>query len=165
MAWGKNATTGAVLNGKGSLVCVAFNKSEEHKIISKVKVGLSPEGFDISTDGKYAIVANMRRTYAPKNLNFISGSKHASLSLVKINAETGELTNNGDEYFFDGALPEDAIFDAENNTVAVNIFHKKDEEHPAHGRVEFWEIQNDELIFTGKKISVTRGSNTMKLIK
>ncbi len=162
--WG-NSSTGAVFNGKGKLVSIAFNKNGEHKIVSTVKVGLSPEGFDVSPDGHYAIVSNMRRTYAPKKMNFISGTKHASLSLVKINSETGELSNNGDEYFFDGALPEDVIFDAESNTLALNIFHKKDEEHPTHGWIEFWEIQNDELISTGKKVMVTRGSNTMKLIK
>lgn len=162
--WG-NSATGAIFNGKGKLVSVAFNKNGEHKIVSKVKVGLSPEGFDVSPDGHYAITSNMRRTYAPKKMNFLSGTSHASLSLVKINSETGELTNTGDEYFFVRALPEDAIFDAESNTIAVNVFHKKDEENPAHGWIEFWEIQNDELIFTGKKVMITRGSNTMKLVK
>ncbi|MEO7292163.1 MAG: hypothetical protein ABIW34_03610 [Ginsengibacter sp.] len=162
--WG-NSATGAIFNGKGKLISVAFNKNGDHKIMSQVKVGLSSEGFDVSPDGHYAIVSNMRRTYVPKNLNFISGSKQASLSLVKINTETGELTNNGDEYLFDGALPEDVIFDAESNTIAVNVFHKKGEEHPTQGWVEFWEIQNDELIKTDKKVMVTRGSNTMKLIK
>lgn len=64
--WG-NSSMGAILNGKGKLVSVAFNKNGEHKIILKVKVGVSPEGFDVSPDGKCAIVSNMLRTYAPKN--------------------------------------------------------------------------------------------------
>jgi DNA-binding beta-propeller fold protein YncE len=61
VGWGKSAITGAALNSKGNLISVAFNKNGEHKIVSKVKVGLSPEGFDISPNGLYAVVANMRR--------------------------------------------------------------------------------------------------------
>ncbi len=161
--WGKG-DAGAMFNGNGSLVSVAFNKSGQHKIVSSVKVGLSPEGFDISPDGKYAVVANMRRTYAPKDFWFLPARKNASLSLVNINQKTGKLTNDGKEYGFEGALPEDAIFDEESNSVAVAVFQKQDEDNPTQGWIEFWELENDTLIRTGKKLMVTRGVNNLKLV-
>lgn len=162
--WGEGAM-GAILNGKGNLVSVAFDKAGSHKIVSTAKVGLSPEGFDISPDGNYAVVSNMRRTYGPKNFWFVPGRKHASLSLVKVNAETGELKTVGKEYAFEGALPEDAIFDEESNSIAVAVYHKLDEMQPVQGWIEFWELENDQLIRTGRKAMVTRGVHNLKLLK
>lgn len=163
VAWGKG-TLGAILNGKGRLVSIAFKENESHKIVSKTKVGLSPEGFDISPDGKYAVVANMRRTYAPKKFWFVPARKNSSLSLVKINENTGELTNLGKPYGFEGALPEDAVFDLESNSIAVAVFHKQDEKFPTKGWVDFWELKNEKLIKTKERLFVTRGVHNLLLI-
>ncbi|HHP7241906.1 MAG TPA: hypothetical protein ACFCUD_09540 [Cyclobacteriaceae bacterium] len=95
-------------------------------MVSTTKVGLSPEGFDVNPDGKYAIVANMRRTYGPKKFWIVPVRKEASLSLVKINTETGQLTTLEKQYGFEGALPEDAVFDMESNTIAVAVYHEQD---------------------------------------
>lgn len=162
--WGRG-DAGAMFNGNGKLIAVLFDKNGKHTLASSVNVGLSPEGFDISPDGRYAIVANMRRTYAPEQFWFLPARKNASLSLVKINPQTGELTNDGTEYGFEGALPEDAIFDKESNSVAVAVFQKQDELNPTQGWIEFWEVENDTLIRTGKKIMLTRGVNNLKLVK
>lgn len=163
VAWGKG-DLGAILNGKGKLVSVGFDANGSHRVISKTKVGLSPEGFDLSPDGNYAIACNMRRTYGPKNFWFVPARKGASLSLVKIDQATGELTTLGKEYGFEGALPEDAIFDEESNSIAVAVFHKQDEDYPRQGWVEYWELQNDRLIRTGQKTYLTRGAHNLLLI-
>lgn len=163
VAWG-DGTMGAIFNGKGSLVSVTFNEDGDHKIVSKAKVGLSPEGFDLSPDGKYAVVANMRRTYGPKKFWFVPARKNSSLSLVKIDPATGTLETLGKEYGFAGALPEDAIFDSESNSIAVAVYHKQDEPFPTQGWVDFWELKNEQLVYTGQQIKVTRGVHNLLLI-
>lgn len=163
VAWG-SGNAGFVLNGKGKLVSVGFNSEGDHKIISQQKVGMSPEGFDLSPDGRYAIVVNMRRTYLPKNIWFIPGRTKSSLSLLKINEETGELILLGKEYGFKGALPEDAIFDLESNSIAVAIYQDQDEVFPKKGRIEFWEVEDEKLLKTSERIEVTRGVHNLKLV-
>lgn len=164
VAWGKG-TLGAIMNGKGSLVSVAFADSGSHEVISKTKVGLSPEGFDISPDGHYAIVANMRRTYGSKKFWFVPARKNSSLSLVKIDEHTGELATLGKPYGFEGALPEDAIFDLESNSIAVAVYHKQDEAFPTKGWIDFWELENDKLFKTKEQLFITRGVHNLLLIK
>ena len=163
VAWGKG-DLGAILNGKGKLVSVGFDAHGEHRIISKTKVGLSPEGFDLSPDGNYAIVCNMRRTYGPKKFWFVPARKGASLSLVKVNQATGELSTIGKQYGFEGALPEDAVFDQESNSIAVAVFHEQDEVFPEQGWIDYWELTNDQLIRTEKRSYVTRGVHNLLLI-
>jgi DNA-binding beta-propeller fold protein YncE len=164
VAWG-NGTMGAIFNGKGKLISINFNSNGNHKIVSTTKVGLSPEGFDISRDGKYAVVANMRRTYGPKKMWFVPARKNASLSLVKIDKDSGVLTTLGKEYLFEGALPEDAIFDLESNSIAVAVYQKQDEEFPKQGWIDFWELKNDQLVKTGCRIHLTRGVHNLLLIE
>jgi len=120
--WGSGAL-GAIFNNKGHLINIRFDTEGNHQIVSKVKVGLSPEGFDVSPDGKYAVAVNMRRTYGPKQFWFVPGTNKASLSLVKINENTGELQVIGKQYGFEGVLPEDAIFDKDSNSLAVAVYH------------------------------------------
>lgn len=164
LRWGDGL--GAITHGKGRLVSVRFSESGKHNIVSKVKVGLSPEGFDISPDGKYAVTANMRRTWAPKKgFWFVPARKTSSLSLVKIDGNTGRLTKLGNDYGFEGALPEDAIFDLDSNSIAVAVYHKREEEFPEEGWVDFWEIKDDKLIYTGQKLTVTRGVHNLLLLK
>lgn len=163
VAWGQGST-GFIFNGRGKLVSVRFNPQGEHQIASQVKVGLSPEGFDISPDGQYAIVVNMRRTYLPKKIWFVPGRGEASLSLIKINAQNGELSRLGKQYAFEGALPEDAVFDEESNSIAVAIYQEQFAEFPKQGWISFWEIEQDRLVQTDQKISLTRGPHSLKLI-
>ncbi|MEO1049267.1 MAG: hypothetical protein AAFX87_01485 [Bacteroidota bacterium] len=164
VAWG-NGNLGFLFHGKGKLVSVGYDDGGNHKVVSKIKVGLSPEGADISPDGQYAVTVNMRRTWAPPSgFWFVPAKKYSSLSLVKINQETGELTKLGQDYGFNGALPEDVIFDRESNTLAVAVYHDREELHPEEGWIDFWELENDELINTGKQIKVTRGVHNLLLI-
>lgn len=164
LRWGDGL--GAITHGKGKLVSVRFRESGKHQIISKVKVGLSPEGFDISPDGNYAVTINMRRTWAPKKgFWFVPARKTSSLSLVKIDGATGQLTKLGKDYGFKGALPEDAIFDLEGNSIAVAVYHDRNEEFPEEGWIDYWELKNDKLIYTGNQLKVTRGVHNLLLVK
>ncbi len=160
--WG-NGALGAVFNRKGHLISIQFDAQGDHRMVSKVKVGLSPEGFDISPNGVYAIAVNMRRTYLPLNIWFAPGKKRSSLSLVKIDSTTGHLSVLGEEYGFEGILPEDAVFDSESNSVAVAVYHDREEEWPDKGWIDFWEIENDKLIKTTTKLYVTRGVHNLLL--
>ena len=164
LRWGDGL--GQITHGRGKLVSVRFNEKGNHEIIDKVKVGLSPEGFDISPDGKYAVTVNMRRTWAPlKGFWFVPARKTSSLSLVKINGNTGKLNKLGKDYGFEGALPEDAIFDKEGNSIAVAVYQDREEEFPKEGWIDFWELKNEKLIYTGKQLKVTRGVHNLLLIK
>ncbi len=164
LRWGDGL--GQITHGKGKLVSIGFDEGGNHTIIDKEKVGLSPEGFDISPDGNYAVTANMRRTWAPKKgFWFVPARKESSLSLVKINPNTGELTKVGKDYGFEGALPEDAVFDQDNNTIAVAVYHDRNEEFPKEGWIDFWELEDDQLIKTEKQLKVARGVHNLLLIK
>ncbi|MEM1338636.1 MAG: hypothetical protein AAF634_00510 [Bacteroidota bacterium] len=162
VAWG-NGVLGAIVNNPGYLVSVAFDRITKNEVISKVKVDLGPEGADISPDGKYAIAVNMRRTYVPsEGYGFVNAKAFSSLTLVKIDVNSGVLRRLGDHYGFEGALPEDAIFDKESNFIAVAVYHAI--ENPEAGWIDFWEIIDDRLVYTGQKIKVTRGVHNLLLI-
>ncbi|MCI4671757.1 MAG: hypothetical protein MRZ79_26685 [Bacteroidia bacterium] len=155
---------GYAFNKKGKLLSIAFDQNGNHKIASKISVGLSPEGFDISPNGQYAVTVNMRRTYLPQKFWFIAKRKTPTLSLIKIDSNTGKLTQLGEEYGFAGALPEDAIFDKESNSLAVAVFHEIYDMKPRVGWVDFWEIKDDKLYKTASQVKVTRGVHTLHLI-
>ncbi len=150
-------------NGNGSLKTIAFDPKGDHKIVSELKTGLSTKGFDLSMDNKYAIAVNMGRSYLPADVAD-SIRIAPSLTLVKVNKKTGQLKRLGGDYSFEGALPEDAAFDLEGNTIAVAVYHKIDEIFPRKGFIEFWEIEQDSLRPLPKKVFLTRGPHTVKTI-
>ncbi|MEL7005524.1 MAG: hypothetical protein AAFN93_22755, partial [Bacteroidota bacterium] len=90
--------------------------------------------------------------------------KTSSLSLVKIDSNTGELTKLGKDYGFKGALPEDAVFDKESNSIAVAVYQDRQEEFPKEGWIDYWELNEDKLVYTGKRLNVTRGVHNLLLI-
>ncbi|MEM6723822.1 MAG: hypothetical protein AAF598_07270 [Bacteroidota bacterium] len=155
---------GYAFNKRGSLISIAFDPSGKHRVASVLKVGLSPEGFDISPDGQYAAVVNMRRTYLPKKYWFVTKRKHPTLSLIKIDPQNGTLSSQGKPYGFEGALPEDVIFDQESNSLAVAIFHDQYADQPKNGYIEFWELKDDQLLKTNARLPVTRGVHALQLI-
>ena len=156
---------GYAFNRKGSLISIRFDKKGQHEMASQVKVGLSPEGFDISPDGKYAVVVNMNRTYLPQKFWFIPKGKVSSLSLIKIDPSSGTLSPLGQPYPFDGALPEDAVFDRESNSIAVAVYHTLYDMQPKEGWIDFWELQNDTLYRTQRTQPITRGVHTLLTVK
>lgn len=52
-----------------------------------------------------------------------------------MNPTSGELTTVGEEYGFEGLLPEDAVFDAAGNSIAVVIYNYR-QPSPKTGAIE-----------------------------
>ncbi len=168
VAWSASQL-GAVLNGPGQILSVAFEASGAHRIVSEQKVSLSPEGFDMNRAGDLLAVVNMERTYLPERLPFQLFGRRArnSLSLVGFDAATGMLRAVDGPVPFDGVLPEDAVFDADGDMLAVAVFHAK-EEAPQAGWVEYFRIDRTgaapRLIPTGHRTPTVRGAHDLLML-
>ncbi|MEL6555621.1 MAG: beta-propeller fold lactonase family protein [Cyanobacteria bacterium J06621_11] len=163
----KNPTLNFLLNTPGELIAVQFEPDAEEppRVVSRVKVGLSPEGFAINPDESLITTVNMRRTYLPNFIPAWRGKPYSSLSLVQFDALTGQL-NTLEEYGFEGLLPEQATFDASGNSLAVVIFNDR-EPSPETGVIEFWNVvsgNSPALERTGYKIDVVRGAHDIVLV-
>ncbi len=168
VAW-SGSQLGAVLNGPGQILSVAFEASGAHRIVSQQQVSLSPEGFDINRAGDLLAVVNMERTYLPERLPYqVFGRRERnSLSLISFDAATGLLRAVDGPVAFDGVLPEDAVFDADGDMIAVAVFHAK-EEAPQAGWVEYFRIDrtrsSPRLIPTGQRTPTVRGAHDLQLL-
>jgi DNA-binding beta-propeller fold protein YncE len=156
-----------LMNPPGEAIAIKF-EPESGKlptIVSRVEVGLSPEGFALSPDNSLLATVNMRRTYLPSYIPAWRGKPYSSLSLVKFNSRSGQLTKI-DEYGFEGLLPEQVTFDAEGKSLAVVIFNYR-KPSPKTGAVEFWKVipgDRPRLEKTGYKINVVRGAHDLVLV-
>lgn len=170
----KDMFLGTLFNKRGLLISISFDRTPdpdgtiEHKEVSRALVGRSPEGFAMSPDGSLLVAVNMERTYIPSfPLGFWPGRSEASLSLVKLNTASGELETLPSQYKFKGCLPEDAVFDAKGEKLAVTIYHY-DSDTPRSGYLELWDVidgDQPELSKTGKVIKVPRGPHNVVLVK
>jgi hypothetical protein len=90
-------------------------------------VSLSPEGFDMNRAGDLVAVVNMERTYLPEAMPYrLFGRRHkASLSLIGFDGASGALSALDGPVAFEGVLPEDAVFDADGDMLAVAVFNGK----------------------------------------
>jgi DNA-binding beta-propeller fold protein YncE len=157
-----------LMNPPGEAIAIKFEpeSNQPPTITSRAEVGLSPEGFALSPDNSLIATVNMRRTYLPNYLPAWRGKPYSSLSLVKFNSRSGQLTKV-DEYGFEGLLPEQVTFDAEGNSLAVVIFNYR-QPSPKTGAVEFWNVipgDKPRLERTGYKIDVVRGAHDITLIQ
>ena len=169
LKWSTNPSPvlSALMNPLGEAIAISFEPESRQPpaITSRVEVGLSPEGFAIAPDESLMVTVNMRRTYLPSFIPAWRGKPYSSLSLLKFNPQSGELTNI-DEYGFEGLLPEQVTFDASGKSLAVVIFNYR-EPSPKTGAVEFWNVisgQKPRLERTGYKIDVVRGAHDIVLV-
>ncbi|MEM6613319.1 MAG: hypothetical protein AAF652_13885 [Cyanobacteria bacterium P01_C01_bin.72] len=151
-----------LMNPPGEAIAIKFEPetSKPPVITSKVEVGLSPEGFALSPDDSLIVTVNMRRTYLPNYVPAWRGKSHSSLSVVKFDSQSGQLTNLG-EYGFEGLLPEQVTFDREGKSLAVVIFNYR-QSRPQTGAIEFWHVLPGEQVRlerTGFKLDVVRGAH------
>lgn len=158
---------GFVLNPPGEMIAVRFDEENAtHRVVSRVAVGQSPEGFAVSPDESLVVTVDMRRTYLPDRLQFIPGSDLNSLSLLTFDNTTGELTLI-DQYGFEGVLPEHATFDADGDALGVVIYNRR-EDPLAPGYIELWNVVHDSdtpaLERTGTQVEVVRGPHAMMLV-
>lgn len=168
VAWGAS-DLGAALNGPGQILSIAFDAGGAHRIASHQQVSLSPEGFDINRDGDLLAVVNMERTYLPERLPYtlFGRRERNSLSLLGFDAATGALSAVDGPVAFAGVLPEDAVFDADGDMVAVAVFHAK-AEAPDAGWVEYFRIDRTgaapRIVPTGQRTPTVRGAHDLALI-
>ncbi|KAI9130941.1 beta-propeller fold lactonase family protein [Acaryochloris sp. CCMEE 5410] len=156
-----------LLNPKGELIAVQFepNLGKAPQVVSRVEVGLSPEGFALNPDNSLIATVNMRRTYLPNFLPAWRGKPYSSLSLVPFDPSTGQLTQ-GKEYGFEGLLAEQVTFDTSGNALAVVIYNYR-EPSPQTGAIEFWAVKagkSPKLERTGYKLEVVRGAHDIFLV-
>ena len=162
-----NQTLNFLLNPPGELISVQFDPDAEGpaRVVSRVEVGLSPEGFALSPDETLITTVNLRRTYLPSVLPAWRGKPYSSLSLLQFDPSTGQLTKV-EEYGFEGLLPEQAIFDATGQSLAVVIFNYR-EPSPTTGAIEFWTVIQGEpprLERTGYILETVRGAHDIVLV-
>jgi DNA-binding beta-propeller fold protein YncE len=163
-----NPTLSALMNPKGEMIAVQFDPTsgEPPEVVSRVKVGLSPEGFALNPDNTLIATVNMRRTYLPSFIPAWRGKPFSSLSLVRFDPASGQLTTVGEEYGFEGLLPEQAAFDTTGNSLAVVVYNYR-EPSPRTGAIEFWNVISEDtprLERTDYKIDVVRGAHDIVLV-
>ncbi|MEM6436454.1 MAG: hypothetical protein AAF773_21790 [Cyanobacteria bacterium P01_D01_bin.115] len=155
-----------LLNPAGEMIAIRFDETrQQHEVVSKTPVGVSPEGFDLSPDNRLIATVNMRRTYLAALPPAWRGKPHSSLSLVQFAPATGQLTTLG-EYGFAGLLPEQAVFDASGTALAVVIYNYR-ENHPRTGAVEFWQViagESPQLQRSSWQVPVVRGAHDIRLV-
>ncbi len=165
-AW-PDGTIGMLTQPRGRLISVAVDENGGARLADQIRVGLSPEGFDISPDGRLAVTVNMGRTYLPDSpfLRFWPGRNQSSLSLISIDPETGALSPEGPEVYFDGVLPEDAIFDADGDSLAVATFHLRQGPLRRRGLIDLWRVvetpAGPRLENTGERLETVRGPHDL----
>jgi hypothetical protein len=72
----------------------------------------------------------------------------------------------GEEYGFEGLLPEQATFDATGKALAVVVYHYR-EPSPKTGAIEFWNVipgNTPRLERTNYKLDVVRGAHDIVLV-
>ena len=160
---------GNLINPPSEMWSIRFDRSEAaaHKFVSRIPVGQSAESFAINAAEDLVVTVNMGRTYLPDALSFWPGARMNSLSLLTFDRETGELTQAINEYGFEGALPEAAMFDTDGDSLAVVIYN--DHEDPmGPGAIEFWNVPRDggepRLERTAVRLPVVRGVHSMNFI-
>ncbi|MBE9102675.1 hypothetical protein [Vacuolonema iberomarrocanum] len=162
-----NRTVSALLNPRGEMIAVRFEPESgaAPEVVSRVEVGLSPEGFALNPDNTLIATVNMQRTYLPSFIPAWRGKPYSSLSLVQFDPTSGQLTTV-DEYGFEGLLPEQAAFDASGNSLAVVIYNYR-EPSPRTGAIEFWNVNSGStpsLERTGYTLDVVRGAHDIVLV-
>ncbi|NJM08958.1 hypothetical protein HC891_26310 [Candidatus Gracilibacteria bacterium] len=158
-----------MINPPSEIVVIRFDATDAaaHTEVARVPVGLSAEGFAVSPQEDLIVAVNMGRTYLPDRLTFWPGAQFSSLTLLSFDRETGALAVLSEPYGFVGVLPEDAMFDADGDALAVVIYN--DRERPLDpGVVEFWNVVRDgevpRLERTAVRLPLVRGPHAMNLI-
>ncbi|MEO0882777.1 MAG: hypothetical protein AAFY34_08565 [Pseudomonadota bacterium] len=169
VGWGHQTAQHFLFSKRGRLISVAFDKAGEHQVADVEPVGWSPEGLSLSHDNTLVATVNMERTSVAGT--FPAGAvarrtTFSSLSLMTFDDQTGQL-EKVDEQRFRGILPEDLVFDSDDDMIAVTIYQLMKFE-PDSGFVEFWGVDRSgsqpKLVRTGQALPVTRGVHDLAVI-
>ncbi|MEL6365480.1 MAG: hypothetical protein AAFR11_11650 [Pseudomonadota bacterium] len=167
VGWGPRPID-AVLNRNGEIVSFALPATGAPKILGAATVSKSPEAIEFNRVGDLLAVVNMERTYLPGGLTAIfRGRSASSLSLVAIDDATGDLRTLGKPVRFRGVLPEDAVFDADGDRIAVVVY----QDHGAprsDGWITFFRIDGTgddrRAVETGERIALPRGGHDLAAV-
>lgn len=161
VAWGP-APTDAVFNGDGQILSFALSPDNRARgVVSSATVSKSPETFELNRAGDRLVAVNMERTYLPGGMFSIVPARGASsLSLVSVDSANGQLETLGDPVGFEGVLPEDAVFDADGDLIAVVVYQDHDAPR-SDGWVETFAVQDDEILRTGQRFMLPRGAHDL----
>lgn len=140
--WGSGRGLNMLFNGPGRLISIRVDADASARVVDELRTGLSPEGFAISPDGRLAAVVNMGRTYLHDAwfLRLWPQRDRASVQLVAIDPATGALSRRGEPVPVEGLLPEDAVFDADGDAIAVAVFHERSGPGRRRGFVDVYPI-------------------------
>jgi hypothetical protein len=123
--WGRNLTTTNLAErlptgrSKVSAIAVGEIGSPAPRVVGAAESDKSAEGLAVSPDGRWVATVNMRGTAVPAE--FAMFDEHASVSLLRLDDATGELTKIGD-YPLAGVLPEGGTFDASGRYFIATVF-------------------------------------------
>ncbi len=170
--WGAQGTWTMLTTEPGRLLSIRFDSAPaaRHVLAGSATVGRSPEGMEISPDGRHAITVNMERSYLPDvpGLSWLFGGKSAgSVSLIAIDPETGRLTASA-PLRFAAALPEDVTFDLNGRGVALTVYERPGDGMRERGYVDFWRIESDgaaaRLVRTPRSVPLPRGVHDLMVV-
>lgn len=170
--WGEDVEGFWITAPRGDVTVTRFDgrpgaTDPKHSLVSRAETGISPEGMSISADGRRIVTANLERSYLPYSDSRITW--YSSLTLLSLDLVSGELISHGESYF-DGILPESAVFDASGKYVAALTFDHFQEARPG-GSIDFWRVVDDatsngpRLVGTQSSVPVMRGPHSMTLVK
>ncbi len=161
--WG-DSTLHMLTQGPGSVTVLAppAGAQDAPQQVATARVGRSPEGFSFSAAGDRLATINMERTYLP-NLPILSawpGRRRYSVSLLAFDPDSGALSHL-DRIFIAGVLPEDVIFDDDDDALVVAVFHRRQGPQRAHGYLDYFTITGDRLVSQGVDQPVRRGAHDL----
>jgi DNA-binding beta-propeller fold protein YncE len=172
VGWGSQAAWNMLTTKPGRLLSIRFDSTvaARHVIAGSANVGRSPEGMEISPDGRFAVTVNMERSYLPNMpglAQIFGGTTASSLSLVKINPNTGALSARA-PLRLAAVLPEDVAFDPTGRMLAVAIYERPGDGARTRGFVDFWRIAGDgttaRLVRTPRSVQLPRGVHDLEVL-
>ncbi|MBC8155770.1 MAG: beta-propeller fold lactonase family protein [Bacteroidetes bacterium] len=150
--------------GAGELFVVKFSTEDtpgEHTIVSQAATGESPEAVAISPDGSVVVVSNSGQSYQPFTNAAVGKS---SLSVYALGKD-GKLTK-GDDYAFEGIMPQAVAFDRTGDALVVGVSEYVDFGGRTGG-LEFWKVtKGDKPTLTKQpgRINVARGVHSIRVV-
>lgn len=135
----------------------------QNRLVGRVGVGRSPEGFAISPDGEWLVTMDMEVSYAPADDPRFT--PYSTLSLIDLDPATGQMERVG-TYPYSAILPEAGAFDASGNyLMVVNYDHF--EGGPEGGSIDVWRLitgETPKLVQTRTSVPVPHGPHSTALV-
>ncbi|OIN56688.1 WD40 repeat domain-containing protein [Arsenicibacter rosenii] len=160
---GKKAL-GAGGTGAGEVFVVQFSTEDtagEHKIVAQAATPEAPEAVAVSPDGSMVAVVSAGQSYAPFGT---AGAGKSTVGIYSL-AKDGKLTL-GNEYPFEGVLPQSVEFDRDGSAIAVAVSEYLDYGN-RNGGIEFWTVTKGDKPALAKqpgRVALTRGAHALRVI-